>query len=118
VKPADGQVVITEVKRISTLVATSILLSGCAARQLDPRKSLSGQTTMVGCLNPGSAPGEFVLSERRDGGKTVVRGHPRLALLADNHAVRIVGMLDRELTGQGLKAIKVDQIAGSCSVPF
>jgi hypothetical protein len=104
--------------RVPAVIALCVLLAGCAARQLDPRKSLSGQTTMVGCLNPGATPGEFVLSERNGSGKTAVTGHPRLASLASNHAVRIVGMLDREVNGQGLKAIKVDQIAGSCSVPF
>jgi hypothetical protein len=104
--------------RVPILAAVCILLSNCAARQLDPRKSLSGQTTMVGCLNPGTAPGEFVLSERGGGGKTVVTGHPRLASLSGNHAVRIIGVLERETAGQGLKAIKIDQIAGSCFVPF
>ena len=104
--------------RTSAVLAACVLWSGCAARQLDPRKSLSGQTTMVGCLNPGNAPDQFVLSERQGGGKTVVTGHPRLASLAGNHAVRIIGMLDREVAGQGLKAIKVDQIAGACTVPF
>jgi hypothetical protein len=104
--------------RASALLAAAacILGTGCAVRQLAPGKSLSGQTTIVGCLNPGAAPGEFVLTERR-GGKTNVVGHPRLGLMADNHAVRIVGIVNRE-AGDSIKAIKIDQIAGSCSVPF
>jgi hypothetical protein len=73
---------------------------------------------MVGCLTPGATPGEYVLSERTDGNKIVVSGHPRLAMHANNHAVKIVGILGRETGGPGLKAIRIEHIAGSCSTPF
>ena len=73
---------------------------------------------MVGCLNRGAGPDEFVLTERGGSSKTTVVGHPRLAMHANNHAVKIVGILERESHGNGLKAIKIDHIAGSCAVPF
>jgi hypothetical protein len=107
-------------KRALSVLAGCIVMGGCAVPQpqLDDPTSISGQTTITGCLNPAAAPGQFVLSERHSGAKIPVSGHPRLGLYADNHAVRIVGIVGRESSGQGLKAIKIDQIAGSCVVPF
>jgi hypothetical protein len=105
-------------RRTAAALGLTLFLCGCAPRQFVLPESLSGQTTIVGCLTAGSAPGEFVLTERSGATKTIVTGHPRLAMHADNHAVKIIGIYERESKGQGLKAIKIDHIAGSCFIPF
>ena len=96
-----------------TRLLTSALLlvaCGCSVRQLEPSKSLSGQTTIFGCLER-TQPDGFVLTDAA-GTRTPVTGNPDLQRHAD-HAVRVVGMLNRE-GAAGLKAIRVDFIASSC----
>ena len=105
-------------RRVIAIVGICLGPGGCAVKQLDPARSLSGQTTMTGCLNPGSAPGQYVLTPRDGGEKTVVFGHPRLESHSANHAIRVVGMLNRDVAAPELKAIHIEHVAASCQVPF
>jgi hypothetical protein len=106
------------VKLVVLTAALALAGTGCATRQLDPARSLTGQTTKTGCLTTGDSPGTYVLTDAKNGEKTMVVGTASLASHAANHAVRIVGFLNTETGGPGFKALKIDHIAVGCRAPF
>jgi hypothetical protein len=94
-------------------------MTGCAPRELAPEQSLSGQTSLLGCLQPGAGPAEFILTERDGATRVTLVGHPDLAEHAGgNHAVRVIGMLNRETNAEAMKVIRVEHLAASCKTPF
>ena len=105
--------------RYPTLLLLSLLLTGCASKQFKTAQTLSGETTITGCLNFDTSAQQYILTDR-DGEKTrVVTEGADLKLQADgNQTVRVVGILNRENGGKTIKAIKINHIAGSCAVPF
>lgn len=71
---------------------------------------------MMGCLNPGAAPGTYVLTDYKTGQKVPVAGHGDLKLHASNHAVKLVGSYRNE--AEGLRVVRIDDIAVNCKTPF
>jgi hypothetical protein len=105
-------------KKILLVPLVLAFASGCVRHvQLPTARSLSGETTLVGCLNTGTAPNWFVLSDSRTGQPTNVMGNAELAMHSGNHAVRLIGLLGTEVGG-ALKVVKVEHIATSCKAPF
>jgi hypothetical protein len=100
------------------LLTMAFAASSCATRDLHYSKTLSKQTVMMGCLNPGPAPDSYVLTDYKTGKPVQVTGHGQLPLHASNHAVKLVGIYQAETGWEGLRVISLDHIANSCSTPF
>jgi hypothetical protein len=104
--------------RYPATLLLALALTGCAGKQqFKTAQSLSGETSVTGCLNYDANSDQYVLTDR-DGEKTyVVSEGAHLKLQADgNQTVRVIGI--RQAGGKTLKAIQIIHVAGSCAVPF
>lgn len=105
-------------KRAAALLTSAIAMTGCAQRDLHFSKTMGGQAVMMGCLNPGSTPESYVLTDYKTGQPTPVTGHGQLGSHASNHAVKLIGVYRTETGWEGLRVIRIEHIAASCKTPF
>ena len=73
---------------------------------------------MMGCLNPGPTPHSYVLNDYYTGQPTPVTGGGKINLYASNHAVKLIGIYQTEAGWEGLRVLRIEQVAGSCETPF
>jgi hypothetical protein len=107
------------VVRFQILLLLVLALTGCAGKQLKTAQSLSGQTTITGCLTYDSNKGQYVLTDR-NGEKTFVVAEAQDLKLqgAGNQTVRVVGVGDRLANSNRIIATQIDHLANYCTTPF
>lgn len=100
------------------LIFAALTTTGCFRRDVHPSRTLSGQTLIMGCLNPGGSPDSYVLTDYRTGKPTPVTGHGDLRLHSSNHAVKLIGFYKTETGWEGLRVVRIEHIAAACKTPF
>ena len=98
------------------LLLASILVAQQATKDSSNTKT-QRETTVTGCLNKGSGPAQYVLTDQNTGNKTPVTGTTDLEQHAANHTVKLTGNTTIENGRAMFTATKVEHISATCSAP-
>lgn len=100
-------------------LSSALLLAGVLCAQ-EPSKATAKdvqETTLTGCLNKGSGPAQYVLTDQSTGNKTPVTGTSDLEQHAANHTVKLTGTNTTENGRSVFTATKVEHISATCTSP-
>jgi hypothetical protein len=105
--------------RVWCLASIAVLLAGVLLAQ-EPAKEPSTaksqpETTLTGCLNKGSSPGQYVLTDQKTGDATPVTGTSDLEQHSANHTVKLTGSRTTEGGRPVFTATKLEHISATCS---
>ena len=103
--------------RYVCMLLLALGLTGCASKQFNNAKLLSGQVMVIGCLTYDSNAQQYVLTER-DGEQVYIlsEGMDLKLQSQGNESVRVIGI--QQPGTKTIKALRIEHVAEFCQTPF